>query len=78
MDAVLNWSPVVSHYAACAGSSSAIKNASSGHNQTDVEMLCEALRGLEVSLRLLGRSGERQQGGRVRALISRLPCKLQQ
>jgi hypothetical protein len=84
MDAVLNWSPVIAHYAACICgssvdvavscniSSSTRRSDGSGHN--NIQMLCDALDALLESLRLLGRCSNRQQGGRVRLLIMRLLC----
>jgi hypothetical protein len=78
MDAVLNWSPVVAHYASCIGSSS---SSSSGSNSSsggggDAEMLCDALHGLLVSLEVAGQRGGSNvnQRARARALQHRLQC----
>jgi hypothetical protein len=73
MDAVLNWSPVVSHYSSCIGSSGT--NSSNSSNANDIMLLCKSLHGLRMSLEALGRGGEHQQGGRVRSLMSRLLCR---
>jgi hypothetical protein len=73
MDAVLNWSPVVAHYASCIGSSSSGSNSSGSGG--DAEMLCDALHGLLVSLELAGQRGSNvNQRARARALQHRLQC----